>query len=348
MIRPPGSTFGVSFALSPQATQLDIPWPSSLSVDDAAAERNITWMRNFGLFALLRHPAGEGVYRYWRGPELAARFFPSATGPDLDIGMDVMSVIFAADDLFEPSTLEPNEVREQIQEPLQALHHPSRCWSSPLATALADVWSREREGMSASWHERAMRNWQEYLHGLIKEAQNKRQRKALSVEQYLKLRRTQGAMPILLDAAERVDRAELSPIALNCTQFDELRHLCGRIGDTINDVFSWGKEDALADPHCLVLVLERTRKLTRPEAIDAVADTIRNWTDDFLTLAAQLPAALDAQQLFDHGSRQAVWTHVRSMQSMMRACYDWCRTSPRYHITAPDLGALNRGLKASP
>ncbi|MFF0225321.1 hypothetical protein [Streptomyces sp. NPDC004629] len=335
MIDPPASAFGVPFTLNPQATQLDIPWPPGLSMDDAASERNITWMRRFDLFALLRHPAGEKVYRYWRGPELAARFFPSATGPDLDIGMDVMSIIFAADDLFEPSDLDPDQVHDQIQEPLQALHQPSRCWKSPLAAALADVWKRERDGMSASWRERAMQNWQEYLHGLIQEAQNKSQRKTLSVEQYLQLRRTQGAMPILLDAAERVDRAELPPIALDCTQFDELRHLCGRIGDTVNDVFSWAKEDALGDPHCLILVLERTRNLTRPEAIDAAADIIRNWTDEFLTLTAQLPAALDDRQLFDHGSRQTVWTHVRSMQTMMRACYDWCRTSPRYHITAP-------------
>ncbi|MEU2718862.1 hypothetical protein [Streptomyces sp. NPDC007205] len=289
-------------------------------------------MGQFGLFALLRHPAGEEVYRYWRGPELAARFFPSATGPDLDIGMDVMSIIFAADDLFEPSDLDPDQVRDQIQEPLQALHQPSRFWNSPLAAALADVWGRECEGMSASWRERAMQNWQEYLHGLIKEAENKRQYKALSVEQYLQLRRTQGAMPILLDAAERIDGAELPSIALACTQLGELRQLCGRIGDTVNDIFSWAKEEELGDPHCLILVLERTRNLTRLEAIDAVADTIRNWADEFLVLTAQLPAAMDALQLFDHGSRQAVWTHVRSMQLMMRACYDWCRTSPRYHM----------------
>ncbi|MEU2718941.1 hypothetical protein [Streptomyces sp. NPDC007205] len=101
-------------------------------------------------------------------------------------------------------------------------------------------------------------------------------------------------------------------------------------------MFSWVKEEELGDPHCLILVLERTRNLTRLEAIDAIADTIRNWADEFLVLTAQLPATMDALQLFDHGSRQAVVTHVRSMQSMMRACYDWCRTSPRYHISAPD------------
>ncbi|MBP0458179.1 hypothetical protein JFN87_11800 [Streptomyces bomunensis] len=158
----------------PQGIKLDIPFESRVSPDLARARReHLAWPRLHGLI-----PDSAASQRHLMGSyaEVAARFHPSATGDDLDLGVDQQSWFFLFDDFFDgPVGRDPKAVRGLVRDVASAFRG-SDVPQHPLARAFADLWARSTMGMSGSWRARAAADWRAYLNGYVDEASARRQR----------------------------------------------------------------------------------------------------------------------------------------------------------------------------
>jgi hypothetical protein len=127
----------------PRGIELHIPFPCRISPDaDRARQRHLAWPRSHGLLndeeAVRRHESA-------RYAELAARFYPDATGADLDLGVDLTSWFFVFDDLFDgPSGEDPVRAQALVSSTMEALRRPAGQSAAPVVRAFSDLWSAER------------------------------------------------------------------------------------------------------------------------------------------------------------------------------------------------------------
>lgn len=105
----------------PQDIEFRLPFPLSVSPDlEGARQRNLGWVRRMGL-------VGEGRslewFASWDMPLLAARGFPYATGPALDLCADAMAFFFVFDDQFDgPLGQDPARAAAVSQQLIDILH----------------------------------------------------------------------------------------------------------------------------------------------------------------------------------------------------------------------------------
>ncbi|WP_439674007.1 hypothetical protein [Embleya sp. MST-111070] len=128
----------------PRGIDLHIPFPCRISPDvDRATERHLAWPLLHGLLA-----DEEAVRRHERAryAELAARFYPDASGADLDLGVDLMSWFFVFHELFDgPSGEDPSRAQALVGSTMEALRRPVRPSPAPVVRAFSDLWERSRE-----------------------------------------------------------------------------------------------------------------------------------------------------------------------------------------------------------
>lgn len=295
----------------------------------AAGEHHRAWARHFGL---VRGEAAIARHRAWRAEDVAAMWYLHAEGDELNLGADIFGWFLLFDDQFDgPRGESPEAAAQVIDEVIGAMAPGAagRAGLSPAAAAFADLWARERQGMSPAWRERAERNWREYLRTYVAEAENRRRRAALSVREYMALRDKSGVMYVLLDTLERVGRYEVPGAIYQSAELRGMYDVCVQTVNVVNDVLSLAKEEARGDPHNLVLVLERERRCDRAAAIGEVQAMVRGWTDQFLAAEASLPRACDRLGLAIK-DRTAVYQFVEGMRAAIRGNYDWCAQTPRY------------------
>ncbi|MCM2422872.1 cytochrome P450 [Streptomyces sp. RKAG293] len=308
---------------------LRFPFPARISPDAArAAAEHLQWPRSFGL--LLTDRAAE---RHARGhyAELAARFHPAATGPDLALGVDQMSWFFCFDDAFDgPSGDGPGQARTLVDAVADTLDAPPAPDAPPLVRAFRDLWLRSCEGMSPSWRERAAAHWRAYLYGHVEEAANRHSGNPLTVDEYLRLRRdTIGVQPTL-DLAERIGHYELPADLFASDIVAALRTLAAEIDSLHNDLYSLAKEDAGSDPHNLLLILRRADGADHDDACASVLGMLHTRIARFRDLEGEL-RTLDGTARLGAQDRTALDRYLRdALHTVMRGPYDWALRSGRY------------------
>jgi hypothetical protein len=312
-----------------QEVKFDIPFPPRINAEaEAAGSRHLEWARRLGL---VRSAEAFERLRSWRPADVAGMWYLHASGGDLALGADIFGWFLLFDDQFDgPLGEHPDMAAPVIAEVVSALDPgagPRRL--SPVAAAFADIWSREKEGMSLSWQGRAARNWREYLETYVAEAQNRSRRANLSVSEYMALRDKSGVMYVLLDTVERIGRFEVPAAVYSCPEMRVLYDMTVQIINIINDVLSLDKEEARGDPHNLVPVLERERGCNRQQAIEEIQAMVRSWTDQFLQYEARIPLACDRLGVGVE-DRVAVYQFIEGMRAAIRGNYDWCARTVRY------------------
>lgn len=124
--------------------------PARQSPDHARAQaEQLAWPRSLGLIK-----SDAAAERHLRGgyADLASRFYPHATGADLDLGVDLMSWFFLFDDLFDGPRGENPEETERLTDAVAAALDGPLPDSAPLiAHGFADIWRRTCEGMTPAW-----------------------------------------------------------------------------------------------------------------------------------------------------------------------------------------------------
>lgn len=310
--------------------EFHMPFPSRRSPDgERARAEHLTWPRTLGLIstetAAQRH--SKGGYA-----DLATYFYPSATGRDLDLGVDLMSWFFLFDDLFDgPRGDDPREAKKLVDAVAAALDGPLAGGAPPIAHGFADVWRRTCEGMSRPWCVRTAWHWRNYFFGYVDEASSRYCKTPYdSADQYLAMRRqTIGVLPTV-NLAERTGHYEVPQRAYDSAVLSAMLQIAIDVNVIFNDIASLEKELARGEQNNMVLILMREHGWTKGRSIAHMQDGIRTRLEQFLLLEACLPKVYDALALSPTERESVEKYRFDGVRAVIRGSYDWHRTSGRY------------------
>ncbi|MET7855333.1 pentalenene synthase [Streptomyces avermitilis] len=314
----------------PQDVDFHIPFPSRRSPDfERARADHLSWPRALGLIG-----TDAAAERHSRGgyADLAARFYPSATGADLDLGVDLMSWFFLFDDLFDgPRGEDPQETRKLTDAVAAALDGPLPESAPPIAHGFADVWRRTCQGMSAAWRARSARHWRNYFSGYVDEAVSRHLNTPYdSAGHYLAMRRqTIGVQPTV-DLAERACHCEVPQRVFDSAVLFAMLQIAIDTNLILNDIASLEKEEARGELNNMVFILMREHGWTRGRSIAHMQDGVRTRLEQFLLLEACLPKVYDTFELTAQERESAEKYRMDGVRSVIRGSYDWHRSSGRY------------------
>ncbi|MFJ8476762.1 pentalenene synthase [Kitasatospora sp. NPDC094011] len=314
----------------PQDVDFHIPLPGRQSPDHARAEdEQLVWPRSLGL--IKSEAAAE---RHLRGgyADLASRFYPHATGADLDLGVDLMSWFFLFDDLFDgPRGENPEDAKSLTDEVAAALDGPLPASASPIAHGFADIWQRTCEGMSPAWCARSARHWRNFFDGYVDEAESRfRNTPYNSAAQYLAMRRhTIGVQPTV-DLAERAGRFEVPHRVFDSAVMSGMHQIAIDVNLMLNDIASLEKEEARGEHNNLVMILQREHGWSKSRSISHIRDEVHARLEQFLLLESCLPKVGEIYRL-DADERAALERYrMDAVRTVIRGSYDWHRSSGRY------------------
>ncbi|MFJ2061406.1 hypothetical protein ACIOMM_36750 [Streptomyces sp. NPDC087908] len=317
---PQDATFNIPFSEPPLAPELD-----------EVRQESLRWLTGHGL---LRSSEAEIRFSGWNLTELASRFFPQARGSELLLAANQQGFFFLFDDQFDA----PEGLRDEavaVTRQLMALaHQPPGTRANlqtPVTDAWTEIWAESCEGMSMSWRNRAIYSWDRYFTGNLVEALHRTKSPLDNLNEYLVCRRqTIGTGPVM-DMSERVQGFEIPSAAFHTPQLQYLRDLATDAVTLMNDVASVEKEEHREDVLNSVLMLERTRRLNRSEAIQEVSAVLDVKLDEFGRVSSMLDSVYSVLQLSSESQKDvASYVHF-ALKSMIRGNYDWQLHSGRYN-----------------
>jgi len=331
----------------PQDIEFFMPYPRKTAAGLAAGmERHLRWAWDVGF---LPSKAATDRYRFCQHAEVGAWFCPEPEQDrDLDLQLDVNGWFFMIDDAFDvPAGRTADGAVAVCLQLMELLHSPGADQpadagreASPLVTAFADIWKREREGMSAFWQQRASRTWTDYLAGNLAEEASRRVAVALTPADYMRVRRQSVGVLPAYDMAECAGQAEVPPLAWYSTHVTAMRRLSVEHVIMVNDVCSLEKDEARHETN-LVTLLASQNGLSRDAAIGQIVSTADDHMREFQELETGVSHVCDKLALTDT-ERAAVHRHVVSMHDMVSGNYHWSRACGRYSSEAAAL--LGPGL----
>lgn len=301
---------------------------------DRAAAAHMEWPKSFGL---ITDDVGERRHRSGNYAELACRFYPTATGADLDLGVDLMSWFFLFDDQFDGPLGSDFEKSRAVVSDLEAVltERPrggGSAGNTKITVAFSDIWRRTCDPMPDHFVQRARQNWIGYFRGYLTETQAKRDGRQFSREEYLAVRRaTIGVLPTL-DMAERVTLSALPSRLYDGPTITAQRSITIDVNVLFNDVASYEKELTLGEVNNLVLILSEGQQgdsvgEAAREIVRLAGNLIREFTL-LNTVAEQHLAGIYDLSLAD---RQALANYQQNaLVTLIRGSLDWHRTSGRY------------------
>ncbi|MGK3960900.1 hypothetical protein WMF38_48595 [Sorangium sp. So ce118] len=318
----------------PQDIHFDVPFPSLISPDAAAArERNHVWARAHGLVG-----SELAAQRYLSNDiaGLMARWIPGAVGPDLDLTIDGVIVATLLDDQIDSDLADQPEEVAKICQAMVSVMRPDaaapRSASKPLINAFADVWGRLTQGRTAAFCARTARHWQWYLDAYVDEAKNRNRGIMPTRAEHFELRRRSGFVYAMMDMTERAYNFETPERAWHTRQIQTMLTITADVVDTLNDIHSLEKEEARGDLHNFVLVVQHERRCSRAEAIAETRDGIHEWIANFIKLTEEIPELCVSLDLTEP-ERDNVRQLVTGMKTAMRGYFDWSCKTDRYATT---------------
>ncbi|MEV7187789.1 hypothetical protein [Kitasatospora sp. NPDC093102] len=309
---------------------IDVPFAERFNPGiTRATSRHLAWLDRFGLL-----PERGALKRYltWRYPECVARWWPSAVGPELDLGFDALGWMVILDGQFDRDRgLDPARTSAAVDSLLAVLDgRPAH--RSPAAASFADLWERQCEGMSDYYRARAAGNWANIFRAFETETLNRAAGAVPDEEEYRRLRDVSGYMYALLDLNERLRRCELSRAVWESGTFQQLVLATVWAINYMQDVLSHEREERQGDGHNIVFVLEHHRGLSREEALEEAITMVHDHMRVFLGAEAAIPFTLDSLGV-PLADRPAVYGCIDDMRASISATYVWCSDSPRYAVS---------------
>jgi germacradienol/geosmin synthase len=320
-----------------------IPFQARLSgYLEPARNEHVEWVRARGL---TRSERGLAEYLAWDLPQMVARNYPDASYRDTVLLMNWFAVSFLLDDQFadlaegpagggRPRAERVAEVcREMIVVPYRPAGAPTEV-DCPITAAWAEVWAGLGAGMSETWVNRFGSSWGRFMAAHAYEVRRSADHRApaLNLDEYRTLRRQTVGMYHALDVVERSRHCELPP---QVAAHEVMRAMRRCATDTIaymNDIHSLEREEYRGDPHNLVLVLRRERRLAREDAVAEAIRMARAELDEYLRLEERLPKVCVELGL-DADERMAVDACVEGIRNWIRGNHDWARSTGRYAST---------------
>jgi pentalenene synthase len=312
-----------------------LPYEARLNPEyGRAVATHVEWPKNF---SLITDDVGERRHRSGNYADLACRFYPTATGADLDLGVDLMSWFFLLDDQFDGplgSDLDKSHaVVSELEAVLAEPPGPGRsAGRTKIAVAFGDIWRRTCEPMPDHFVQRARQNWINYFRGYLTETEAKRNGRQFSRGEYLAVRRaTIGVLPTL-DMAERVTLSALPSRLYDRPTITAQRAIAIDVNVLFNDVASYGKELELGEVNNLVLILTEGQHQGAVErAAREIVHLAGNLIREFTVLNTVVEQHLAGIYDLSRAEREALANYQRNaLVTLIRGSLDWHRTSGRY------------------
>jgi hypothetical protein len=297
--------------------------------DDFAgvSRRHLAWVQDFGL---VRSGPKLGQYQRWGIAELAARLYPGATGPDLDVAADALGWFTLLDDQFDGirrfRAAGVLGLRDELLDHLTG--QATAAGDIPLVRAWADLCPRMLAGMSASWAARAAGCWGDHLDACTAE-------ECLSADgpdaigRYLAVRRISVGGYLGTILLERVLCCELPPAVRESPQIAAIRRAVADIAVFLNDISSVEREVARGDQVNLVIVLRDRLGCSQAQA---AADLYRRARTSNRLIEAQQRELLAMFPRLGLASREraAVCRYLAGASQIVTGLRCWYATTGRY------------------
>ncbi|MGW4412488.1 terpene synthase family protein [Nonomuraea sp. NPDC004702] len=250
--------------------------------------------------------------------ELAARVYPYARPPLLQLASDWIAWLFAIDDVI----CEHNaQATVQIIPELRAILMGDARSRSGFGRALADIYSRVAAVSNTEQLHRWSAATNEYLLAQLWELANRSHHQVPTVEAYVIMRRLTGAMHTVIAL---IDIAAERPLSASLWADPQVRAIHSHTVDAVNlenDLISWRKERLTANAvNNLVSVLTTHAGLSIPEAFERIV----GMREEALTRVVDLSQQLLIRQ------DEPLTAFIHGLHAWISGALAYSVNSPRY------------------
>ncbi|MEM6292035.1 MAG: hypothetical protein AAGA54_12245 [Myxococcota bacterium] len=306
-----------------EMTRLYCPIATAISPHHARArEESLKWMSDY---KLVRTEEDLTRFAALRIPEFVARAYPYAEYEDLRVVLDWTLWGFAADDQHDSLVHKPELLRARYLEHGEVIEEGLSDHVTSMHAALADVRRRILERSNPGCLRRfaeASREWFDSMHW---EIMNRVRVTPPSPGHYMRMREVTVGMYTEY-ALFDVSHQHLTDDSLwTDPDVRRLMAMCANIIGWANDVFSYKKEQAVGDPHNLVLLLSADRGLSIDEAVDQTIEMHNLEMVRFLELEESVRKRPSPREAM-------VADLIELMRSWIRGNVDWAFSSQRYGL----------------
>jgi Terpene synthase family 2, C-terminal metal binding len=321
---PPGPLPATGLVLELRLPAGRLPRPVDHPRRQQVREQHDAWFR--ARVAGVGLPAERRLFAECEGVSLMCRVLPGADAERL-LGICLAaSVLFLLDDVTDGDSAETGRADQYLAVLAGA---PAEGGSAHLRL-LGQTLDRVRQGV-------APRLWDRFTSGfseVVRAAAVKSRAPVRDYPGYLAVRRADAAFDLVGVAIEHGLDLDLDPgLGPDFGPDGDLDQRLAAFHDAcfehtilVNDLLSYRKEYATAEPMNALSVLRRTEGLGLQEAVDAVCLRLRAAEDAYLTRAAELDAA--------HGdAHPALRRYLAAWGRMLSGNLAWSLACPRYHGT---------------
>lgn len=300
------------------------PFPAAINPHaDAVQDHTTAWARRLGL---VRDEQALTRFRAARFGRLAARAYPNAALPELEIVSDWNVWLFMLDDQCDEGGIgkTPGALARLFASLMAVLRTPPGAQpSSPLAAGLHDLWSRMAPRSTADWQARFIQDADDYFQACLWEATNRQDGRVPSVADYIAWRPLTGGLITDVDLIDLTEHIVLPAPVRQHTILRRMTEMANNVVCWSNDIISLEKERQRGDVHNLVIAVRHEQDCGWQEAVDRVAALHDEQVRGFLALERLVPRW---EPEVDAGVR----TYLGVLRSWMRGNLDWAYETGRY------------------
>jgi hypothetical protein len=288
-------------------------------------ERILAWAREVGLVS---DTSEEERLAAMRLGAFAALMVPRAGAADMELTAQWAAFVCLLDDRFDRSEFgtRPDEIGALFGRLLGVLTSdgPVR-HDRGVEAALANLWRRTAPRMSAPWRARFVADYSDFAQATCREAEGRRDRARLSLDEYLAQRcRTITVLP-MADIVECTADAPWPILPEREAQFRALRLAAADVAGWTNDLAS-AESDLRRGQDNLLSVLAREHGCLADEAREQAVAIRDVRLRDFHFLAGEL-AEVDGVPL---GERERAGRCVAALRCFVEATLYWLDSTGRF------------------
>jgi hypothetical protein len=191
-----------------------------------------------------------------------------------------------------------------------------------VATGLGEFCEDVTARMSSGWADQFRRDLDSYLLHAIRYAGMSAEDDLPALDEFLALRREEGAAKPTIDLVEVAVRTDLPEQFRSSTAWRHLHDACADVLTWTNDIYSYQKERHAGNRFNLVDVLVQHDRLPEHDARARAVDMTNEKAQEFAARAAELLHSHEFASL-DGQVRSGVLRCVRGMEHWMRGQYEW-------------------------
>jgi Terpene synthase family 2, C-terminal metal binding len=274
--------------------------------------------------AIRERLAAAGLAHFVQGDDtmvdLICRTSPQAGTDTIGPVAEWLLWLFPLDDLCEEIFAEGELVPAEASN--LATRLTATALPAPVATGMSEFCADVTARMSPDWANQFRQDMDSYLLHAMRCAGMSTEDDLPALDEFLALRREEGAAKPTIDLVEVAVRTDLPEQFRSSPAWRHLRDVCADVLTWTNDVYSYQKERHVGNRFNLVDVLVRHDRLPEHDARVRAVDMTNEKVQEFAARAAELVHSREFSAL-DEQERSGVFRCVRGMEHWMRGQYEW-------------------------